>query len=135
MPGIDIEIRGLNELYERLGNAVAAETLIPPMQRALYDMQNRMSLYPDTLPNQVYVRTGTLGREWTAAQAEINEVTGGVTGRVGTVTEYAPWVQKADQQAAIHQGRWPTAEQQLEDAMPTIVADFEGAINAALEGR
>lgn len=130
-----IEIRGLEELQQRLGNAVAAETLIPPMQRALYDMQNRMSLYPDPPAESAYTRTLTLGREWTAAQAQIDTHSGGVTGRVGTVTEYAPWVQKADQQAAQHAGRWTTDEQALEAAAPAIVADFEAAIAAALEGK
>jgi len=130
-----VEIHGLAELNERLGAATAAETLIQPMQRALYDMQNRMSLYPEPPAESIYRRTLTLGREWTAAVPEIDAHSGGVTGRVGTVTDYAPWVQKADQQAAVHQGRWTTDEQALEAAMPAIVADFENAIAQALEGK
>lgn len=132
----DIEIRGLDELYDRLGQVVASETLFPPMQRALYDLQYRMAQYPDPPPKSTYQRTNTLKREWTAAQAKIDAHSGGVTGKVGTVTEYAPFVQRAGMQRANHaRTGWQTDEQVLTDAMPGIVGDFENAIAQALEGK
>jgi hypothetical protein len=132
----DIEIRGLDELYDRLGKVVASETLYPPMHRALLDLQYRMAQYPDPPAKSTYQRTNTLKREWTAATPQIDAHTGGVTGRVGTVTEYAPLVQKAGEQAWYHaRTGWQTDEQVLAEAMPGIVADFEDAISQALEGK
>jgi hypothetical protein len=76
-----------------------------------------------------YQRTGGLGRSWT------HRVTGaGVefVGNVGTNIKYAKWVQSAEKQAAVHQGRWRTDEQAIAQFKPRIVKRFEAAIRRAM---
>ena len=127
-----VTIRGVDELIAKLGNAVAVETLYPPMQRAVFGLQAGMAQYPPELPNQVYRRTGTLGRTWTTS---VEETGNGLQGRVGNVTQYAPAVQGAETQTAPFVGRWQTDQSELERQLPMIVADFEDAISRALEGQ
>lgn len=134
-----VEIRGVAELIATLGQAVATETLYPPMQRAVFGLQAGMANYPPEIPGSKYVRgygfeggprtSERLGQSWTT---DVQEVSGGVQGRVGTNVSYAQVVQGEGTQAAIHQGRWPTDQSEIERQMPIIVADFEDAIGRAL---
>lgn len=127
MPGISIQIQGMEQLAQRLGKAVSAETLAAPLQRATERLRSRLATYPAELPGQVYQRTGNLGRGWAAS----------VSGSEGTVSNrvsYGPWVQGDKTQARIHRGRWLTDQQAADQEAPAIEADFQQAIDHALNG-
>lgn len=74
-----------------------------------------------------YVRTGKLGQSWT------NIVTGDdneITGKVGTNINYAPYVQSAARQAAVHVGRWRTDTDAVQQFREKIIARFRAALEA-----
>ena len=126
-----ITIKGVPELYRKLDRAAAIETLRPPMQRAVLGLQAGMAKYPPAVPGSAYRRTGTLGRTWTSRVTPTGD---GLEGRVGNVTVYAPAVQSALEQAAVHRGRWQTDESEIERQQSMIEADFQDAIDRALGG-
>lgn len=127
MADFQITIKGIPELEAKLGRAAAVATIRPPMERAVRRIQADLAKYPSPPAGTKYRRTGTLGRRWTA---EVRD--GGLTGVVGNNTPYAQWVEAAEYQAKVHQGRWPTDEEVLEKEKGAIVADFEKAIEDAL---
>jgi hypothetical protein len=76
-----------------------------------------------------YVRTGKLGQSWsTKVEGDANEL----VGRVGTNLNYAPYVESAALQASIHQGRWHTDAQAVEQFRDKVVARFRAALEGAL---
>jgi hypothetical protein len=86
----------------------------PAIQDALLFLHGSIPEYPPTLPDQVYVRTGTLGRKITE-QVSTDDVS--VTGALGMNTPYAPWTVgptfpgeeingKTMYQAQVHVERW-----------------------------
>ena len=127
-----IEIQGIDALFRKLGNVGAIATLRPPMQRGVFRLQAGMAKYPAQRAGSSYVRTGTLGRRWVAPP--IKETANGIIGTVGNNTKYGPWVQSSAFQAKVHQGRWQTDADVVEKEQGAIVADFENAIQGALNG-
>jgi hypothetical protein len=76
-----------------------------------------------------YVRTGKLGQSWaTRVEGDGNEL----IGRVGTNLNYAPYVESAALQASIHEDRWHTDAQAVEQLRDKIVARFRAAVEGAL---
>lgn len=126
----NIEIRGIAELRRKLGDMKAFEALRDPMQRSVLRLQRDMAHYPPPLPAQRYVRTGTLGRGWTT---QVDQVAGGLEGRVGNRVDYAPRVQGYGLQEALFAGRWQTDQDVLERNREAIVRDFEKAIDDVLK--
>jgi hypothetical protein len=128
-----IEIRGLDALQRKLNSiagASLAQVLRPPMQRAVLLLQSDMADYPPQRSGSSYRRTGTLGRTWTT---KVENIPGGVQGKVGNVTEYAPLVQSEQFQSAVHRGRWTnTDEQVLRRRLAQIERMFQVAVDAAL---
>lgn len=147
-----IEIRGIPELFAKLGSATAIRTLRPPMRRAVFRLQNAMAVYPPPIGPGVWKaktsrkqkraffallragridgsRTGTLGRRWTT---KVDEDANGLVGTVGNNTSYGPFVQSSMFQVAFQVGRWQTDAEVVAIEQATIVADFERAIQEAL---
>lgn len=159
-----IEIRGVDELIRKLGKVEGVNVLQAPMKRAVYRIQRDMADYdnvPAMQPGEwaawvnahspakaaqirgAYFskvkqlgrhpgRTGTLGRRWTG---RITRSAGGLTGKVGNNTKYAPWVQSERFQAGLHRKRWQTDQQVVNRNRSAIVADFEREIRRALNTR
>lgn len=125
----EIIVDGIDELFRRLDNAAAIDTLRPPMQRGVYRLQAAMAKYPPARPGSSYVRTGTLGRRWTT---KVDETGDGLIGKIGNNTSYGPFVQSSAFQSRIHAGRWQTDEMVIKQEESAIVADFERAINEVL---
>lgn len=79
-----------------------------------------------------YKRTNTLYRSWhTILRGMGAELTGGVYSS-GQIAPYNRYVQDADRQARIHQGRWITAQDIGERSERTINQMFQSRIDAAL---
>lgn len=98
-----------------------------PMTQSLALLQDDIAEYPPKLPHSRYDRTMDLGRAWTSAQYEIDTGSGGATGVIGNAVRsrrtgraYGPYVQSAEQQASVHQGRWATDEQVATRNTPAI---------------
>ncbi len=131
MPTIHIEVKGLNETLQRLDNLGGMRALEPVMWKAVYRLADYMAEYPSVRPSSSYVRTGTLGRRWTAATSQSVTVAGNtIRGAVGNKTTYAPLVQSSRFQARVHRGRWRTDAMAINANREKIVADFLAAIKA-----
>lgn len=128
---MEIEIKGMDKLIAKLGRVTAADTLVPPMHSAVFRVQRDMAKYPPQARNTPYRRTGTLGRRWTT---KVERIGGGVQGRVGNNTEYAPFVQSHQFQARQHKMLWQTDRDVLESGKRDIERLFADAVNKALGG-
>lgn len=141
----NITIQGLDALFRKFERVQAIAILTPPMQRAVLRLQRRLATYPPAISGSRYVR----GRGWANKDGRVTRLTseklgsrwttkiardaGGVSGTVGNNASYVRYVQSRVDQANVHKGRWPTDESVLREEGPTIVADFKGAVDAALE--
>jgi hypothetical protein len=125
-----IEIRGVQEIVEKLGAAAAFQTLRAPMQRSVFRLEAGMKKYPPQRAGTSYRRTGTLGRRWTSA---ITQSANELEGKIGNATSYGPFVQSQMFQAATHRGIWQTDQEIATRETPFIVADFDQAIQEALD--
>jgi len=83
-----------------------------------------LSQYPPQRYSTDYVRTGTLGRNW---GIKVRPYATFVDGFVENPVEYAPYVQGAETQAKVHQGRWPTTRSALTEARQKIRGFYETA--------
>lgn len=123
---IRIQLSGLERLQQKLGKAVAQETLQAPLERAIERIKARLQTYPPERPGQAYERTGNLGRGWTSSIGPLGAT---LTNRV----PYGPWVQGDQSQARVHRGRWLTTQQVADKEQPAIEAEFLQAIDKALQ--
>lgn len=154
MAELTITLDGWEELVAAIGRIAAIEAMRPAMGDSLDKVWGDLARYPEPptpgtfagfksekqrrwffaalregLIEVPYRRTGMLGRSWTM---RIDSTVDGIEGRVGTNIVYAPWVQDKDRQAAIHQGRWQTAQDVLERERDWIVRRFQREIDRLL---
>lgn len=149
-----IEIRGVDELIRKLGKVEGVQVLEAPMRRSVDRLQRDMADYdyvPKMQPGEWAAktslkqkraywakvkklgkhpgRTTKLGQSW---KTRITRSSGGLTGKIGTNRQYAPWVQSEKWQARMHRKRWKTDQQVTNSNRNAIVADFEREIRRAL---
>jgi len=128
MPTITLEgapraKRKLNDLDD------ISDILRKPMDRALFRLAEKMSVYPPPPPGSTYRRTGTYGRRWTTASREIRTATATrIEGRIGNNTVYGPVVGSKQFQAKIHKDRWGTDESVAEKEEKWIGDQFDKAM-------
>ncbi|HHH39025.1 MAG TPA: HK97 gp10 family phage protein [Sedimenticola sp.] len=150
MPQVRIE--GVDELVRVLGELEGYAVLRPPMQRGLSRLRERLATYPAARPRRrgfvseqqrrwffaalnagaitvPYARTGTLGRSWTD---EIRQESDGLVGEVGNNVVYGPYVQGHETQALYHAGNWQTDQEVADALFPSILDDFDEAIQGAM---
>lgn len=124
---IEINIKGLDQLINKLDTTDIIGALKPPMHKAMFRLQTPLATYPPKPANSKYERTGTLGRRWTT---EVDVQTNEIIGKVGNNTEYAPQVQAAQFQRPIFKRiGWPTDQAVLKRELPAIIKDFEEAVS------
>lgn len=124
------QIKGLDELYKKLGKVQATDILVAPTERAQIRVHGEMMRYPPARQGSSYIRTNTLMRRWT--KAPVQRMSNGVRGVIGNNTLYAPFVQDERMQAHIHMNYWETDFHILTRLAPVICRDFEWAITQAL---
>lgn len=97
--------------------------LSKPTQEALDLLKERMQIYPPPPANSKYDRTFDLKNSWQTTVL----LSGATLGKLTSNIPYGPYVQDADNQAGIHQGRWQTVQQveQEEDANITAIYERE----------
>ena len=143
---VEITIAGTDQLIARLGRVEGANILRDPMRRAVLRLEAAMKEYPPERPGQRYVRgrgmpdadgivrrltSEQLGKKWTTRIKQEGEY---LVGSVGNNASYGPFVQSRRFQARVHQGRWRTDEQAMNENAAAIIGDFEAAIRRALGG-
>lgn len=154
MPGdAYVEIVGLRELMREVDALTAMRVVRDTMEIAVERVRTQIAVYPPppsgyrmvfkterqrrfffaalrdgriTVP---YQRTGTLGRRWTTS---VSHSGADIRGEVGNITVYGPFVQSAEAQAPVHQGRWRTAERVVQEMEPQIQDLFEARLQAAM---
>lgn len=144
-----ITIEGLDELQRILGAVAAAETLRRPMSRSLMRVQSHIGDYGRSLGSPVpsYVRgrgptnaagvvtrltSQNLGKRWTT---EVTVNGGTVTGTLGNVVSYGPYVHDAQYQAGFHHARGALTDVQvLHDEEGWITTEFERTVQAVCDG-
>ena len=127
---LSITITGIDKLVAKFGRVQSVRILEPPMYRAVYRLQRQMAQYPPPPKGSKYRRTGTYGRRWTV---KVESDGGGLLGRVGNNTWYAPIVGSAKFQAKIHQRTgWTTDQQAVQRERSAIVKDFNAEIRRVL---
>jgi hypothetical protein len=127
--GFVVQVEGIEELIARLDRAASSAVLRAAMQASCDLVQRQLAVYPPARSGSQYRRTGTLGRRWTT------KVTGAgydVEGVVGNNTAYGPYVMDWHDQAWMHVGVWPIAQDVAGQAENEIAAIFEDAVSAAL---
>lgn len=129
MAEIVVTVNGVERIVAKMGKLQGVGFLRPPIQRSMIRLQRYMANYPPAPPNSKYRRTGTLGRRWTT---QVVEAGGGLTGKVGNNTRYAPLVQSSKFQVKPHRGRWQTDRDSIRANESAIVRDFEASIREAL---
>lgn len=122
MVNLDIDIVGLAELrglLDRLEDVV--NRMRTPTEESLNLLKQRMQAYPAPPAGSKYVRTNNLKNSW-----QENVIMDGRTfGRLESRISYGPYVQDADNQAGIHQGRWQTVQSVEEDERDNILGLYE----------
>jgi hypothetical protein len=117
-----VELRGMAELQRKLGELEAVvEQLADPTKDALELLSKRLQLYPPPPPGSTYDRTGALRNSWQETLVMSSTVLGIVYNNI----DYGPFVQDAEEQAGIHQGRWQTTQSVLEEEEGNIVGLYE----------
>ena len=127
--GFVVQVEGIEELIARLDRAASSAVLRAAMQASCDLVQRQLAVYPPARPGSTYRRTTTLGKRWTTA------VSGSgydVEGVVGNNTSYGPYVMDWHQQAWMHVGVWPIAQDVAGQAEGEILGIFEDAVSAAL---
>ena len=156
-----IQIRGIDELQRKLGNAAANRTLMRPMQQSTRLLQRKAAENPPPpaagewaawvnshspakaaqIRGAYFARVREAGRhpgrtgasrKWTV---QITPSAAGLTGKVGNNADHIPWVRSSKFQAGFHAGRWPTDADLIEDNENQIRLFFQRAIDRALEGK
>lgn len=123
---LELELEGLDKLYNKFGEINGREFLVAPMEGSLDYVVEYMSDYSLKSKKPNPKRTGTLGRRWLAATPKL--VSGGVEGEVGNNTSYGPFVQSYMFQARWHKGYWQTDFDAITELDEQINSLFNEAI-------
>lgn len=130
---VDLEIRfaGLAELLRRFGNMPVVTAAMDRVMTAWTTQVIRsrfygMGNYAPERPGSDYIRTGMLGGGWTHVQR------GPLQHTITNTVMYATYV-VGERQAWMHRGRWWTATQRLDRAVPDMAQSMAQAAAAALE--
>lgn len=101
--------------------------LVPAFDRIGAQLAYDLAVYPPERPAQIYRRTNTLGRSWTHSDPEVGLFR--ISVLIGNNTPYAPYVQDPEQQADVHQGRWQTTRDVMEDRQAWIMREIANGIS------
>ncbi|MCA9367181.1 HK97 gp10 family phage protein [Candidatus Kaiserbacteria bacterium] len=125
-----VTIQGDEALLNTLNELIRPANMAPAMQRAGARIRTELAKYPPPPPNSTYRRTGKLGRSWTH-RVNVNLIT--TTALIGNNTPYAPDVQGEGMQAEVHQGRWQTEKQVLDNNADYIVEEVAARLDELLK--
>lgn len=127
MPQVEVRVKGIEELVQRLGNI---STRLPTamgeaMSESVDIIHERLSGYTQEIPpkpeGSTYDRTfelqESIDKGWTGL---IHKIMGWVRSILG----YAPLVMGAGSQVPLHQGRWWTQQDVADEMFPEVEGLF-----------
>lgn len=123
---LSFDVSGTPENLRRLETLEHTIDTTPPLSDINDAVLPILRQYPPELPNQRYVRTGTLGRGWRGSAA----------GQVVTLENpvaYAGAVYGPNQRA-IFAGRWPQKTQQIAAILPAVLRVYQHWIERIVRG-
>lgn len=126
-----ITVTGADDLIRDLMD-VQLDALRPVISQALEDIGDDAATYPAPPSGSRYQRTGDLGRGWTDGTPLIDLNGASLLGILANDVPYAAYVQDADEQVAIHTGRWHTTEAITAAWEDRVAARIETALDALL---
>lgn len=101
----------------------------------LVDHLGNYTLYAPA-PSPTYTRTGDLGRHWTY---QITSTSNAIVSTLGNAVRsrktgraYGPYVMDPQDQAWMHQGRWPTTDDIVTDQEPAARRLFDAVVNRGI---
>jgi hypothetical protein len=116
---VSIEIEGLAELVKRFGNArfIIEEELEDAVDTIFSRAIAKLSTYPSPPVGSKYVRTYKLRDGWQQTDRRFAVRGGDIRAVLRNPVDYVGLVQ-GENQAAIHQGRWATTTEVMNDIRP-----------------
>lgn len=103
--------------------------LAEPTREVLALLKERLQNYPAPPAGSEYVRTYRLQNSW----QEVLILAGDELGKVESVgVLYGPYVQDAEEQAWMHQGRWQTNQMVADDSESIAIAIYEDYLRRKL---
>ena len=131
-----MKINGLEQLKGKLDRIEDFQRWAnEPMVESIDALHERVQEYPPERPNSTYIRTRTL---WASIKKEVKRAVNGIIGRVFSTGanqgwgDYEHYVKVEESQAQIHQGFWPTTNDDLAAEQENITAIFKREIDRLL---
>lgn len=125
MIAVTYKVKGADALIRAL-DGVRLDALHGDVDRVMDQMAADAAVYPPPTGG-TYQRTGRLGQGWTGGGTLFTQFSPTMLESVReNSTPYGPFVQGAEDQAQIHQGRWKTTDaimDQWEDRVAAAVED------------
>ena len=119
---IETDLEGDEKTEALLQSLQTPGFLLPTFQSIGTQLNTDLATYPPERPNSSYVRTNTLGRNWTHEEFvslyEISTV-------LGNVTPYGPYVQDPNEQAWMHVGHWQTTADVMDKREQWVLDQIE----------
>ena len=120
-----ITVKNLDAVQRKLANLDRIDYLKAVANEGGRILQNEMQRYPPEPSGSTYRRTHILHKGW---RTKVSGDSGGWLAVVGNRVKYAPYVQDANRQAEVHQGRWQTIQSVAADKREEIIKFVKRAI-------
>ena len=127
--GLPELVRGLQQFPETLQGGLRLA-----IDEGLLLLQGRLAVYATQVPGSRYERTGQLGSGWSGAEHTVRMAGKFVEGSATNRTPWTGYVQSEAMQVPVHQGRWQTAEEVIEEIRPQIDRLLQEAGERAVGG-
>lgn len=126
---IKTRITGIEDFERVIRRGMRIE---PVMNKALRagakELAGKISRYPPAMPNQVYVRTGNLGRSWVRPPQQ----TSMMQWTFGNSMSYAERVMGMDQLRFFAERGWKSVDRHIQEEAPAVVAKVIRAVEQEL---
>jgi hypothetical protein len=131
MIGVTYKVSGAKEVADDLSR-FRLDAIESEVGRILDEMAAEAADYPAPPVGSTYVRTETLMRGWLESSPIFDTQATSLLAVLTNSTPYGPFVQGAEDQAAIHQGRWKTTDALMGEWEPKVTERIESALDRVL---
>lgn len=132
-PGFSIRVIGAHRVANRLRGQAARFPRVTDRITGKWAKATRAKLkakkYPPKIPGQKYVRTGILGSSWKATRQKAGswaiENWASQRGKI-----YSHWVINRGTQAGVHEGRWWTGQDVIDEEVPALTKELADELSS-----